>query len=435
MKKKVSVSLVITIVLIAMTVTFSATMMTAMKIFDNTMADVTQKELMYDKLAEIDKIVRSNYYGTINDQTLMDMTGTGYVAGLTDKNSKYYTAKQVTEINDLNSGKRLGIGIEIVKDSSGYFRVVKVYAGSPAEAAGIVKDNMLTRLDDTELKAMTTDAVTSLLNGESGTNIRVTYLADANEVTVDLQRRAYDSPTVEYQLNGTDGYIKIRTFAKDTAADMDYAINRLTEQGATALVFDLRDNTGGKLEYAAECIDILCPAGTIVSGIYKDGTTKVLQTSDANEVNLPMVVVTNGNTASGAELFAVSVRDFGKGKTVGAKTAGKGTLQTLFTMKDGSGIDLTVATLVPGKSDSFDGVGVVPDYERTLSAEEEQGYYDFSITDDPQLSRAFEVATSLVKATPLENTAVTSETPAESAASEPVESVEETAPSEAASQG
>lgn len=398
MKKKISVSLVVTIVLLAMTVTFSVTMMAAMKIFDHTVADVNQKSLMYDKLAEIDNLVRSNYYTDINDQNLLDMMSTGYIAGLGDKNSKYYTAKQVTELNDRYNGKLLGIGVEVVKDSSGYFRVVKVYAGSPAEAAGLTKDVMLTKLDDTELKSLTTDAVNTLLQGEAGTNLRVTYLqTDSTEATVELQRKSYDSPTVEYQLVNGIGYIKIRTFAKATAADMDYAMNRLTEQGASALVFDVRDNTGGKLEYAAECIDLLCPAGTLVSGVYKNGETKVLYTSDANEASLPLVVVTNGNTAFGAELFAVSVHDFGKGKIVGARTAGKGTLQSLLSLKDGSAISLTVAKLVPGKSDSYNGTGVAPDYERVLSAEEELGYYDYTVDTDPQLLRAFEVATSLAK--------------------------------------
>lgn len=413
MNKKVSLSLVITVALIAMTLTFSVTMITAMKIFDNTVADVNEKELMYTKLAEIDNVVRSNYYTEINDQNLMDMMSTGYVAGLGDKNTKYYSAKQVAQINDSYAGRLMGIGVEVVKDSSGYFRVVKVYAGSPAEAAGLTKDIMITKLDDTELKALSTDTVNTILQGEAGTNVRITYLqADATEGMVELQRKTYDSPTTEYQLIDSIGYIRIRTFAKGTAAEIDYAMNRLAEQGAVVMVFDVRDNTGGKLEYAAECADLLCPAGTLVSGSYKDGASKVLYTSDENQAAYPLVVVTNGATAAGAELFAASIRDFEKGKIVGARTAGKGTLQSLFVLKDGSGLDLTVAKLIPGKSDSFDGVGLTPDYERTLSAEEELAYYDFTIESDPQLQRAFEVAASLVKTG---NTAASSQAQVESA--------------------
>ncbi|MFR1808081.1 MAG: S41 family peptidase, partial [Pygmaiobacter massiliensis] len=343
MKKKISVSMVVTIVLLAMTVTFSVTMIASMKLFDRTVSDVKEKELMYSKLAEIDRTARDSYYTTINDQTLLDMLGTGYIAGLGDKNSKYYTAKQVVALNDTYAGKLMGIGADVVKDPSGYFRIVKVYRDSPAQGAGLAKGDIITKLDDKDLKTLSTDAVNAQLKGEAGTSVRITYLRNAEENLVEVQRNVFDSPTVEYQLVGSTGYLKVLTFAKTTPAEMDTAINQMLTQGANALVFDVRGNTGGKLEYAAQCIDQLCPAGTIVSGVYKNGETKVLYTSDATEITVPMTVVTNGSTAAGAELFAVSLRDFGKAKIVGAKTAGKGTLQNLFVMSDGSGIDLTVA--------------------------------------------------------------------------------------------
>lgn len=425
MNKKISVSLVITIVLIAMTVTFSATMMTARQLFNSQMADVTEKEQMYDKLAELDKTVRSNFYAGINDQTLLDTMSTGYVAGLTDKNSKYYTAKQMAVLADTHAGKLMGVGVEIAKDPSGYFKVVKVYPGSPAHTAGIAKNTMLTRVNGVDLTGYTVDGVNSLLAGEAGTIVSLTYLADASETAVELQRKSYDSPTVEYQLEGENGYIRIRTFASGTAAELEQAIGRLTEQGAKALIFDLRDNAGGLLEYAAECVDLVCPAGTIASGVYKDEVSRVLYTSDAAQAALPCVAVTNANTAYGAELFAVSVRDFGMGRIVGARTAGKGTVQELFTMKDGSGVELTVASLLPGRSESFDGVGVLPDYERVLTSEEELGYYDFTLQTDPQLARAFETAATLVKSGAVQMPEPEpTEAPAESAPaeSEPAES-------------
>ena len=397
MKKKISVSLAIAIAIIAMTVTFSVTMILAMQMFDKTVSDVNEKQVMYNKLAELDKTTRDNYYGTINDQTLYDTLSTGYIAGLGDKYSKYYTAKQVNELNDTASGKLMGIGADMVKDASGYFRIVKIYAGSPAETIGLTKDTIVTKLDDTDLKALTLDTVKSMLKGESGTVIHITYLVNNKEQTVDLQRSVYETPSVEFELTDTVGYIKITTFTTDTAAKLDYAINSLKSQGATALVFDVRNNTGGTLSAAAECIDLLCPAGTIVSGVYKDNETKVLYTSDEKEVDMPMVVLTNGNTAFGAELFATSIRDFGKGKIVGTKTAGRGTVQKMYTMSDGSAVDLTVAVMVPGKSDSFDGVGITPDYEKALTAEEEQAFYDFTVSSDPQILRASEVAVSLAK--------------------------------------
>lgn len=415
MKKKLSLSLVVTILLVAMTLTFTVTIMAARQMFNSQMADVTEKEQMYDKIAELDKVVRNNFYTDINEQTLMDMVSTGYIAGLSDRNSRYYTAAQLTVRKDEDAGRLMGVGIDLAKDASGYFKIIKVYSGSPAQEAGIAKNNMLTKINGTDLTGQTVDAVTSMLNGEAGTTVSLTYLVDSNEVTVDLQRRTYDSPTVEYQMVGANGYIKIRTFAEGTLTELDQAINQLAAQGAQALVFDVRDNAGGLLQYAAECADLICPEGTLASGVYQNGTTEVLYTSDTNEVNLPCVVVTNGSTAAGAELFAVSVRDFEKGRIVGAKTAGKGVVQELFTLKDGSGVELTVATLLPGKSESFNGTGITPDYERILTAEEELAYYDFTTETDPQLLVAFDTASTLARSAGTSAQQQADSTPAEDA--------------------
>ena len=399
MKKNLSISMVITVVIIAMTLTFSVTMIASMKLFDKTVSDVKQKELMYNKIAEIDKTVRDNFYTTIDDAILFDMIGTGYVAGLGDKNSKYYTANQFSEINAINDGKLMGIGAEVIKDTSGYFKIVKIFQSSPAHAAGLEKGFMITAIDETAVKTLTLEAANSLLNGQEGTNVKITYLADTTEKTVDIQHKIFDLPTVEYSLEKSNGYIKISTFTKTTAAEMDYAINLLIEQGALALVFDIRGNAGGRIEYAAACADLIVPAGTIASGLYQNESEKVLYTSGTAFVNMPMVVITNTATAAGAELFAVTLRDFNKTQIIGETTSGKGTIQNMFAFKDGSAVDLTVAKILPGKSDVYDGIGLVPDYVITLTPEEQLGFYDFTIDTDPQISRAFEVTATLVKAT------------------------------------
>ena len=399
MKKNLSISMVITLIIIAMTLTFSITMIASMKLFDNTVSAVKQKEIMYNKIAEIDKTVRDNFHTTIDDDILLDMIGTGYVAGLGDKNSKYYTSTQFSEINALNDGKLMGIGAEVVKDISGYFKIVKVIPNSPAQAAGLEKDFMITSSDATEVKTLTLEAARSLLNGQEGTSVKLTYIVESTEKTVDVMHKVFDLPTVEYSLEGTNGYIKISTFNKNTAPEIDYAINLLLEKGALALVFDVRNNSGGQLEYAAESVDLLVPAGTIASGIYKNNSEKVLYTSGTAFVNMPMVVIANSATAAGAELFAVTLRDFNQAQIIGENTSGKGSIQNIFSFKDGSAVDITVAKILPGKSDSYDGIGIVPDYVITLTPEEQLGFYDFTIDTDPQISRAFEVTATLVKST------------------------------------
>ena len=397
MKKKISLSLSVAVTLIAMTVTFSLTMIVAMKLFDKTVASVKSKESMYNKIAEIDQIVRDNYYTDIDDQTLFDMIGTGYIAGISDKNSKYYTTKQLAELTDKYAGKLIGVGIDITKDTTGYAKVTKVYAGSPAEEAGITKGTYLTQINDTNLKTVTVDNIRSLLQGEAGTTVKLITVLGTEEKELGLTRKAYDSPTVEASLQGSVGYVLISTFNEKTPAELDYAVRQLIKQNATSLVFDVRNNSSTMLEQAARALDPLCPSGTIASATYKDGTTKVLYSSDDSMINLPMVVITNQNTASAGELFAVVLRDYNNAKLVGSKTAGKGTLQELYRLTDGSGIELTVATLIPPKSAVFNQVGLAPDYETSLSAEQEQNFYDLSFSADPQIQRALEVANALAK--------------------------------------
>ena len=397
MKKKISLSLSVAITLIAMTVTFSITMIVAMQLFDRTVTAVKAKETMYNKIAEIDQVARENYYADIDDQTLNDMISTGYIAGLNDKNSRYYTVKQMSELTDLHAGKLIGIGIEVIKDSTGYAKVVKVYVGSPAEEAGIEKGSYITQIDGADLKTATLENIRSLLQGEAGTSVKLLNVLGSDEEELELTRKTYETPTVETSMQGETGYVKISTFNEKTPAEFDYGVRQLIEQGATSLVFDLRGNSSTMLEQAARALDVLCPSGTLFSATYKDGTNEALYTSDDSEITLPMVVLTNGETASAGEMFAAVLRDYGKAKLVGERTAGKGTLQQLYRLTDGSGLEVTVATLLPPSSTAFDQVGLAPDYESSLSAEQMQNFYDLTFSSDTQIQRALEVADALAK--------------------------------------
>ncbi|MDD3429565.1 MAG: S41 family peptidase [Oscillospiraceae bacterium] len=404
MNKKIPISLVIALVLVAMTVTFSVTMIVAMQMFDKTVSSVKEKEILYNKIAEIDKISRASFYGEINDTYMYDTIAAGYIAGLADKNSKYYTASKLTEMLDLTSGRLMGIGIETVGDSTGYSKVIKVYEGSPAAEAGIEKGAHITRITtekgETDVKLISDDALTTLLQGEAGTTVTLTYTSlTGEEHTLEIMRRSFEIKTVDYQIADAIGYVKISLFNDNTRAELDYALNQIRDAGCTSIVFDVRNNAGGTLKAATDCIDLICPTGNIASAEYKGGNVVNLADSDANAVDLPMVVLINGSTASSAELFAVSLRDMSDAHLVGTKTAGKGTIQELNRLTDGSAVDITVAKLLPGNSESFDGVGVLPDYELALKAEEEQYFYDFTLESDPQIIRAFEIARELSKTT------------------------------------
>ena len=177
MNRKISLGMAVTIVILAMTVTFSITMLIAMRLFDSTVNSVKEKESMYNKIAEVDRYVRSNDYYTIDEATLYDRLTAGYLLGTGDKYARYYTANAYTELMNIQSGKILGIGVELGIDQTGYAKVTRVYDGSPAQEAGIAVGDYITTVGDTDIKSLSgADAVYKALQGEAGTTVTVTWL-------------------------------------------------------------------------------------------------------------------------------------------------------------------------------------------------------------------------------------------------------------------
>lgn len=406
MNRKISVGMAVTIVILAMTVTFSITMLVAMRLFDSTVNSVKEKESMYNKIAEVDRYVRSNDYYTIDETVLYDRLTAGYLLGTGDKYARYYTANAYTELMNIQSGKVMGIGVELGMDQTGYAKVTKVYDGSPAQEAGIAVGDYITAIDGTDVKSLSgVDAVQSRLQGEAGTTVSVTWLnSEAASKTADLTHSGYTSTTVDYQMLDSVGYIKIRQFDGSTPSELDYALRSLTNSGAQSFVFDLRDNGGGVLEDAVSCIDLIAPEGTVAYAEDKNGNRTVIGSSDGeSEIDLPMVCLVNGNTASAAELFAASLRNMCGARLVGTTTMGKGTIQNSpQRLSDGSAVSITVAKLVCGDGSSFDGTGLTVDVERALSTEEAASVYDYTPETDPQVQRAVSAAQQLSGTTTLD---------------------------------
>lgn len=396
MNKKISVGLAVTVAILAMTVTFTVTMILSRQLYDKTVTAVQEKASMYDKLAELDKYVRSNNYYDINQDTLLDTIASGYMLGTGDRNATYYTAKAYKELQDVQNGVLVGIGVDVVKDSSGYAKIIKVYPNSPAAEMGMEKGGYITVIDGADVKTLgTRDTILGKLRGEPGTSCVLNYLSplsDPKEFT--LLRSAYEIPTVDYQtLPDGIGYIRIWSFGTSTPSELEYALSQMKDSGAVSVVIDLRDNAGGLLNSAAHCVDLLAPEGPIAIAQYKDGTKKVLFSSDEAYVNLPVVCLVNGSTASSAELFAASLREFGVARLVGTTTFGKGTIQASpQKLSDGSAVVITVAKLLTGTEQTFDGTGLSVDVEAALSSDELQNYYDMTVENDPQIKRAVEAA-------------------------------------------
>ena len=242
---------------------------------------------------------------------------------------------------------------------------------------------------------------------------------------------------MDYQITaGNVGYIKIRQFDSTTLSELDYAIRSLRSAGAASLIFDLRDNAGGLLDAALNCIDLVCPEGTMAWAESKDGTQEVLGTSSGDSVvDLPMVCLVNGNTASAAELFASCLRNMSGARLVGTTTYGKGTIQSSpQRLSDGSAVVVTVARLITSDGTCFDGTGLTVDVERALSTDEQGVFYDFTLDTDPQVQRAVSTAQTMTGSATVGgvNAASSEAASSEAASSEAAASSEEAAEAPAA---
>lgn len=394
MSKKVSLGVAATVTLIAMAVTFSMTMTVSMNMFNNTVSSVKNKERMYNKLSEVDRYVRANEYFDINDDTLNDTIASGYMLGISDRYARYYSAKAYSERVGLANGRLMGIGVAVVKDpSSGYARIIRVYDNTPATNVGLEVGGFITAIGDTNTRSMSdTAAMTSALLGEEGSTVSIRYLTPLREEqSFEITHANYTTPsisTVRLMDNGV-GYLRIDSFTSGTAVEFRNAVNSLTNQGATSLIFDLRDNSGENLNAALVAADYCVPSGLIAQSQDKDGNVTDLRMSDENEITLPMVCLVNGSTASGAELFANALRKMAGATIVGSTTAGKGVLLSdPQSLSDGSAVVITVGILLDNEGKNWNGTGLTPDVDASLTNDEQSSYYDFTVDNDPQITKA-----------------------------------------------
>ena len=394
MSKKVSLGVAATVTLIAMAVTFSMTMTVSMNMFNNTVSSVKNKERMYNKLSEVDRYVRANEYFDINDDTLNDTIASGYMLGISDRYARYYSAKAYSERVGLANGRLMGIGVAVVKDpSSGYARIIRVYDNTPATNVGLEVGGFITAIGDTSTRSMSdAAAMTSALLGEEGSTVNIKYLTPLREEqSFEITHANYTTPsisTVRLMDNGV-GYLRVDSFTSGTAVEFRNAVNSLTNQGATSLIFDLRDNSGENLNAALVATDYCVPSGLIAQSQDKGGNVTDLRMSDENEITLPMICLVNDSTASGAELFANALRKMAGATIVGSTTAGKGVLLSdPQSLSDGSAVVITVGILLDNEGKNWNGTGLTPDVDASLTNDEQSSYYDFTVDNDPQITKA-----------------------------------------------
>ena len=364
MNKKISLGTAVALMFVVAAVTLSATMLYASNKFNQTVSNLTEREAMYDKIAEIDTYVRNNFIGDIDEDFLMDCIAYGYMSGIEDTYGRYYTAEEYEQITTSNEGTVVGIGITASKTEDGYILVEEVYPDSPAASAQIQPGELIVKVNDIDVTLETYADAISEIQGQAGTTLSL-VIRNGNEdrEITEITRRKVQKPTVYSNSFDTVGYIRITEFNGTTYDQFKTAVETLLNGGAESLVFDVRNNGGGTLDAVVKVLDMLLPEGDIATSVDKDGNVEVLGTSDASCISVPMAVLTNGNTASAAELFTQALRDYGVAKSVGTTTYGKGTMQVYHKLKDGSAIKVTTNQYNPPMSQNYDGVGILPDYE------------------------------------------------------------------------
>lgn len=391
MNKKVSLGAAICFMAIAAAITFTITMSFAKNIFNSKIANVDERANVYEKLAEIDQIVRNNALEDIDEDALMNAIADGYMAGLNDDYAYYMDQDEYQNYQMDNAGELIGIGITVSLDESGYILVNDVTPDSPAAIAGIQAGDLIVRIDDTDVLSVGYNEATAMVRGEEGTRVNITVRRNQEELTLEAVRTKITTTSVSYRMIGENGYIKITGFDATTPDDFKAAVSDLQSQGATGLIFDVRNNPGGLLDGVAKVLDFLLPEGDIVSVTDSKGNTEVLYESDENSVDMPMVVLVDGNTASAAELFSAALRDYNKAELVGVNTFGKGIMQTAYSLSDGSAINLTTHYYNPPSGVNFHGVGLKPDYEVNLTPDQQLSLSELSDEEDAQLQKAISV--------------------------------------------
>ena len=399
MNRKITLGGAVTLAIMFSAVTFIMTMIYARNTFDSMVYNIKERETMYAKLSEVDRLIRQRYLRRIDEEKLGEELVKGYIAGIDDKYGVYMTAEQYSELQNDTQGRMVDIGVVCSQDVDGHMLIEEVYPDSPAALSELAAGDLIIKVDDLAVTAENFEEAAFALKGDPGTTVTIVVRRDSIDTPYTITRRRVDVPTVEGRMIGDNvGYLCIEQFNDNTPDQFFKIFTQLTTDGAQGFIFDVRNNPGGTVESVCRILDTLLPEGPIVSAKYRNvAEPQVLFSSDADEVNAPMTVLINGKSASAAELFAQALKDYNKARAVGTTTFGKGSMQEIHKLSDGSAIDFTVALYNPPTSRNFDGVGVKPDYDVKISPDLEKELENLDETSDPQLKKALEVVTAALK--------------------------------------
>lgn len=392
MNKKVSLGVTISLIAVACAITFVLTMTVSLNMYNSMVAGIQERETINAKIKEVDTFVRSSSIYKLDENELITGIANGYISGTNDKYAKYYTADEYYKLQQIQSGVIIGTGVETAVNGD-YLEVTDVYEGSSAEVEEITKGCMITAIDGKSILETGAAAAQSKLDGDEGTKLTVTFSTpDGTEKTVTLVRQSIKLTSVKGELIDGYAYIKIYTFNDTTDDRFLQLIDEYEAQSVLGYIFDVRDVTDGITEPLKAMLNRVLPKATVATQVDANGKdTTFIETDGSSSLDKPITVLTNGNTACLAEVFAVGLRDFAKASIIGSATAGKSQLQTTQSFKDGSAVSISTATIIPTESDDFSDAGIKPDYTVDITAQQAEQIKFADEKSDSQLQKALEI--------------------------------------------
>ena len=313
------------------------------------------------------------YLGEIDEQKMLDETIKGYIKGLGDEYSEYMTAEEWKEFQADALGNYVGIGIYMSVDENNNVVVVSPIEGTPAYEAGLEAGDVIVNVNDENVLGVASDVVSSKIKGEEGTKVKVTVLRDSEYLDFEIERKAIKVYHVETEmLEDKIGYISLATFDEGCAEEFKNGYEKLKAEGAEKLIIDLRNNTGGLVDEALLIADMILPKDDkILITVDSQGNKEESVSKEEPIINCEIVVLTNEYSASASEILVGALKDNERAKIVGKTTYGKGVIQSVFMLEDGSALKLTVNEYFTPKETKINKVGISPDYEVELNAESE----------------------------------------------------------------
>lgn len=347
-----------------------------------------------EKLGVLENTIKQYFWQDVDESTLEEGVYKGLLESLDDPYSVYYTHDELVQLQQQTEGIYYGIGAYISQDNEmGYVRVSKIIKNTPAEASGLQQDDYIYKVDGEDMQGKDSSYVVSKIKGEAGTKVTITVVREGatDPIDIEVERQKIESPTVEYQMLDNDmAYIQITEFDLVTTDQFEQAYKQAQTDGMKGLILDLRSNPGGNLSTVCDIARMILPKGLIVYTEDKYGKREEYTCDGANQIKVPLVVLTNGYSASASEILAGAVKDYGIGTLVGTTTYGKGIVQKVINLSDGSAVKLTVSNYFTPNGNNIHKIGIDPDVEVEFDAEQ----YKNGV--DNQLEKAKEVLAGLM---------------------------------------